>query len=70
MGDLRRDKRLMGGSVMENYRVRLDFEVETRADAEALRRLALDACPEAAAGDIEKPERSGELPDGVDEEEN
>ena len=70
MGDLRRDKRLMGGSVMENYRVGLDFEVETRADAEALRRLAVDACPEAAAGDIEKPERSGELPDGADEEEN
>lgn len=55
---------------MENYRARLDFEVETRADAEALRGLALDACPEAAAGDIENPERSGELPDGADEEEN
>lgn len=55
---------------MEIYRVGLDFEVETRADAEALRRLAVDACPEAAAGDVEKPERPGELPDGADEEEN
>lgn len=55
---------------MENYRVGLDIEVETRADAEALLMCALDACPEAAAGDVEKPERSGELPDGADEEEN
>ena len=55
---------------MENYRVRLDFGVETRQCAGALRGLALDACPEAAAGDVEKPERSGELPDGADEEEN
>lgn len=70
MGDLRRDKGLTGGSVMENYRVRLDFGVETRQCAGALRGLALDACPEAAAGDVEKPERSGELPDGADEEEN
>ena len=55
---------------MENYRVGLDIEVETRQCAEALLMCAVDACPEAAAGDVGKPERSGELPDGADEEEN
>ena len=60
----------MGGSVMEIYRVGLDFEAETRQCAKALLMCVLDACLEAAAGDVEKPKRSGELPDGADEEEN
>lgn len=55
---------------METYQGRLDFEAETRQCAEALLMCALDACPDAVAGDVEKPERYGELPDGADKEEN
>lgn len=36
------------------YQVKLDFDVETREEAEKFLRLALDACPEAVESEVSK----------------